>query len=66
VIRVLIVDDHEIVRTGLRAILDRDPGFEVVGELASADTLESVVERSKPDVVVLDAPLPGIGGPEAR
>jgi DNA-binding NarL/FixJ family response regulator len=65
VIRVLIVDDHEITRTGLRAILGSGPSFDVVGELGSADQLESVVKETLPDVVLLDARLPGVSGAEA-
>jgi DNA-binding NarL/FixJ family response regulator len=65
VIRLVIVDDHEMVREGLRAILGADPDFEIVGESGSADALGQLVERSHPDVVLLDARLPGVSGPEA-
>jgi DNA-binding NarL/FixJ family response regulator len=65
VIRLVIVDDHEMVREGLRAILGADPDFQIVGESGSADDLSQLVERSQPDIVLLDARLPGISGPEA-
>jgi DNA-binding NarL/FixJ family response regulator len=61
----LIVDDHEVVRLGLRALLDRHPDFEVVGEASTAD--EAVVKTldRRPDVVVMDIRLPGGTGIDA-
>jgi DNA-binding NarL/FixJ family response regulator len=64
-IRLVIVDDHEMVREGLRAILGADPDFEIVGESGSADGLAELVDRTHPDIVLLDARLPGVSGPEA-
>ena len=64
-IRILIVDDHEMVREGLRVILEPESDFEIVGEIGSADQLADVVERTRPDIVLLDASFPGISGPEA-
>ncbi len=63
--RILIVDDHEVVRLGLRALLDRHPDFEVVGEASTAD--EAVVRTldRRPDVVVMDIRLPGGTGIDA-
>jgi two-component system response regulator DevR len=61
-IRLLIIDDHEIVREGLKTILTSEPDFEVVGESGSADQLVDLVERTQPDIVLLDARLPGTGG----
>jgi DNA-binding NarL/FixJ family response regulator len=65
VIRVLLVDDHEIARTGLRTMLESEPDFEIVGEAGSADGIHDVVGRTNPDVVLLDARLPGTSGAEA-
>ncbi len=63
-IRVVVVDDHRIVRQGLRSILDPDPRFEVTGEAAGgADALQLVTEQ-KPDVVLLDLKLPDMSGIE--
>jgi two-component system response regulator DevR len=64
-IRILIVDDHEVVREGLKVILGTEPDFQIVGESASADVLGDLVDRTSPDIVLLDARLPGVSGPEA-
>jgi DNA-binding NarL/FixJ family response regulator len=60
-IRVLIVDDHPMVREGLRSILS-DDGFEIVGEAATAAGAVHEVERSSPDVVLLDIEMPDTDG----
>ncbi|MBE7555655.1 MAG: response regulator transcription factor [Anaerolineales bacterium] len=63
-IRVVLVDDHRLVRQGLRSILEPDPDFEVVGEAANgADALRIVAEQ-QPDVVLLDLKLPDMSGIE--
>jgi two-component system response regulator DevR len=63
-IRVVIADDHAVVRLGLRALLDIHPRIVVVGEaVAGAETL-ALVESAKPDVVLLDMRMPGIDGLE--
>jgi two-component system response regulator DevR len=63
--RILLVDDHEIVRLGLKALLERHPQFEIIGEAASArDALEKVADHH-PDVVIMDIRLPGTSGIEA-
>jgi two-component system response regulator DevR len=63
--RILLVDDHEVVRLGLKALLERQPHFEVVAEASTArDALEKV-EAFSPDVVVMDIRLPGGSGIEA-
>lgn len=64
-IRIAVVDDHEMVREGLKAILSAEDDFEVVAEAASADGIVALVEKSRPDVVLLDARMPGISGPRA-
>jgi DNA-binding NarL/FixJ family response regulator len=63
--RILLVDDHEVVRLGLRALLDKHPNFEVVAEAATArDALEKT-QLYKPEVVVMDIRLKGGSGIEA-
>ena len=63
-IRIVLVDNHCIVRQGLRSILDPDPRFEVVGEAATgADALRLVAEQ-QPDIVLLDLKLPDTSGVE--
>jgi two-component system, NarL family, response regulator DevR len=64
-IRILIIDDHEMVREGLKTILAPEPDFEVVGESGTADRLVEMVERAQPNIVLLDARLPGLSGPDA-
>jgi two-component system response regulator DevR len=63
-IRVLIVDDHEMVREGLMSMLRPEPDFEVVGQTGRGGEVEELVESSRPDVVLLDARLPDISGVE--
>lgn len=64
-IRVLVVDDHAVVREGIRGVLASTPGFVVVGEAADgAEALELAKEHT-PDVVVLDLTMPGMSGLEA-
>lgn len=64
-IRVLLCDDHELVRRGLRALLDADLTLDVVGEAASADEAVDKAGSLKPDVVVMDVRMPGRSGIEA-
>jgi len=64
-LRILLVDDHEVVRLGLKALLSRYPHFEVVGEAAGADEALQQVSHLRPDVVVMDIRLPGKSGIEA-
>jgi DNA-binding NarL/FixJ family response regulator len=63
--RILLVDDHEIVRLGLKALLERHPNFEVVAEASAAHEAVEKVEAFLPDVVVMDIRLPGGSGIEA-
>ena len=63
--RVLLVDDHEVVRVGLRSLLERHQQFEVVGEAGSAREAIQKTDVLKPDVVVMDIRLPGTSGIEA-
>ncbi|MCU0974363.1 MAG: response regulator transcription factor [Burkholderiales bacterium] len=64
-IRILLVDDHALFRSGVKALLSRQPGFEVVGE--AGDGLEGVKRATalKPDVVLMDLHMPGMSGREA-
>jgi DNA-binding NarL/FixJ family response regulator len=63
-IRVLIVDDHEMVREGLMSMLRSEPDFEVVGQTGRGEEVAELVESSRPDVVLLDTRLPDISGVE--
>lgn len=63
-IKVLLVDDHDVVREGLRSFLTRSPDIEVVGEAATAAAAQAAAERLRPDVVVLDVRLPDGDGVE--
>jgi two-component system, NarL family, response regulator DevR len=63
--RILLVDDHEVVRLGLKALLERHPSFEVVAEAGTAREAVERVEDFSPDVVVMDIRLPGGSGIEA-
>ncbi|MEW6160065.1 MAG: response regulator transcription factor, partial [Verrucomicrobiota bacterium] len=61
-IRLLLVDDHEVVRIGLRTLLERFPEIEVVGEAGTVATAISETARLRPDVVLLDIRLPDGSG----
>jgi DNA-binding NarL/FixJ family response regulator len=61
----LIVDDHEVVREGLRLSLSRAPHIRVIGEASDGEQAIGLVERRKPDVVVMDVRMPGMDGLEA-
>lgn len=63
--RILLVDDHEVVRLGLKSLLERYPQFDVVGEAASAREALEATGLLRPDVVVMDIRLPGTSGIEA-
>lgn len=63
--RVLLADDHPVVRQGLRALLTTIGGFEVVGEAADGESAVRETQLLHPDVVLMDVRMPGIGGVEA-
>lgn len=65
VIRVVVADDHQVVRNGLRTFLDIKPDIEVVGEAADGAEVVELVGRVRPDVVLLDLQMPGVDGVEA-
>jgi len=64
-IRVLLVDDQALVRTGFRMILDQTPDIEVVGEAASGSEALDLARTARPDVVLMDVRMPGMDGIEA-
>lgn len=64
-IRVLIVDDHEIVREGLQTLLAEESDFEVVGTAGDGVSAVALAESTRPDVVVMDLVMPGLDGIEA-
>ncbi len=64
-LRIIIVDDHEVVRLGLRALLEKQPGFTVVDEAGNAKEAVQKALQHRPEVVVLDIRLPGGSGIDA-
>ena len=64
-IKILLVDDHELFRTGLRSILEGIPDFAVVGEAGTGEDAVNWVRKEPPDIVMMDVHMPGIGGIEA-
>jgi CheY-like chemotaxis protein len=64
-VRVLVVDDQQIVRSATRSLLDATVGFEAVGEAASGNEALSAVEQLDPDLVLLDVRMPDMDGIEA-
>jgi two-component system response regulator NreC len=64
-IRLLLVDDHEIVRAGLRMLFSAEPEVEIIGEASSGEDAVAAVQDLKPEVVLMDVAMPGIGGVEA-
>jgi len=64
-IRILIADDHEIFRAGLRKLLETQPGFEIVGEAADGAEATSLARTLAPDLVLLDLAMPRMTGLEA-
>jgi two-component system, NarL family, response regulator DevR len=63
--RIVLVDDHEVVRLGLRALLEHHSQFEVVGDATTAKEAIEAVDRLHPDIVLMDIRLPGASGIEA-
>lgn len=63
-IRLLIVDDHEMVREGLKAMLLSEPDFDIVGAASNAEQALATIEQTRPDVILLDVRLPGSSGIE--
>lgn len=63
--RVLLVDDHQMVRAGLRLLVEREPGFSVVGESGDGEAAVAAASAADPDVVVMDVTMPGLNGIDA-
>src|SRR5436853_6419020 len=64
-IRVLLADDHAVLRAGLRALLEKEPGLVVVGEAGSGSEAVAMAKTTRADVVLMDLAMPGKGGIEA-
>jgi DNA-binding NarL/FixJ family response regulator len=64
-LRVLIVDDHDLFRSGLRNLLEVEEGIQIIGEAAGGHEALRIVQELTPDVVVMDLNMPGMGGVEA-
>lgn len=64
-IRLLLVDDHEIVRAGLRMLFSAEPEVEIVGEASSGEDAVDAAGKLQPEVILMDVAMPGIGGVEA-
>lgn len=64
-IRILLVDDHRIIREALRVVLEQDSGLRIVGEAGDGESALALAEKLQPDVVVMDIAMPGMTGIEA-
>jgi DNA-binding NarL/FixJ family response regulator len=62
---IVLVDDHAVVRAGVRRLLEQEPLFEVIGEAESGEKAYQILGELKPDVMVMDLSMPGMGGLEA-
>ena len=63
-LRIMLVDDHAVVRAGLRRLLEQDPGFQIIAEAADAEHAYTLFGDHQPDVVVMDLFMPGMSGLE--
>jgi DNA-binding NarL/FixJ family response regulator len=62
---IVLVDDHSVVRAGVRRLLEQEPLFEVIGEAESGEKAYQILAELKPDVMVMDLSMPGMGGLES-
>jgi DNA-binding NarL/FixJ family response regulator len=60
--KVVLIDDHEMLRAGVRDLLDSLPGYEIVGETSTAHAGLEIIESERPDIVLMDVGLPGMDG----
>ena len=61
-VRIVLVDDHAVVRAGYRRFLEQEPGYRVIGEAGSGEEAYALLQRATPDIVILDLTMPGQGG----
>ena len=61
-VRIVLIDDHAVVRAGYRRFLEQEPGYEVLAEASSGEQAYALLQRLNPDVVILDLSMPGEGG----
>lgn len=61
-VRIVLVDDHAVVRAGYRRFLEQEPGYSIIGEAASGEEAYALLQRITPDIVLLDLSMPGLGG----
>jgi two-component system, NarL family, invasion response regulator UvrY len=61
-VRIVLVDDHAVVRAGYRRFLEQEPGYEVIAEAASGEEAYALLQTLTPDIVILDLSMPGEGG----
>ena len=64
-IRIVLIDDHNLFRSGIKALLSRQADFDIVGEAADGLSGVKLVEQTKPDIVLLDLDMPVMNGREA-
>src|ERR1700756_4772275 len=64
-VRIVLVDDHRLVRAGIRALLEKTPQREVVGEAADGREAFPLIEKQRPDIVLIDIAMPGLNGLDA-
>ena len=64
-IRVMLVDDHQLIRSCFREVLGKEPGLEIVAEAGNGEKAIHMVRTHRPDVILMDVSMPGIGGLEA-
>src|ERR1700687_4589932 len=64
-LRILVADDHEVMRTGLRALIEHEPGWQVCGIATNGQEAVEAAKKLKPDVVILDMTMPELDGLEA-